>query len=56
MVLLCTVGKPMDRYLIPVMPVMFWTLGTAVVFIFETIVQFVRTRLGPANLAPHPAS
>jgi len=27
--LLCTVGRPIDRYLIPVIPVMFWTLACA---------------------------
>ena len=29
-VLLCTVGRPLSRYLLPVVPIMFWTLGTAV--------------------------
>ena len=29
-VLLCTVGRPLSRYLLPVIPVMFWTLGSAV--------------------------
>ena len=27
-VLLCTVGRPLSRYLMPVVPIMFWTLGT----------------------------
>jgi hypothetical protein len=54
MVLLCTVGKPMDRYLVPVMPVMFWTLGAAVIFICETVVRFVRTRREHGNVAAHP--
>ena len=26
-VLLCTVGRPLSRYLLAVVPVMFWTLG-----------------------------
>jgi hypothetical protein len=29
-VLLCTVGKPLNRYLLPVTPVMFWALSWAV--------------------------
>ena len=29
-VLLCTVGRPLSRYLLPVVPLMFWTLGSAV--------------------------
>jgi hypothetical protein len=36
-ILLSTVGKPMDRYLIPVMPIMFWTLSTAVVAIWAAL-------------------
>ena len=29
-VLLCTVGRPLSRYLLPVIPIMFWTLGTVI--------------------------
>lgn len=31
LVLLCTVGRPLDRYLLPVVPVMFWTLSGALI-------------------------
>jgi hypothetical protein len=30
MILLCTIGRPLGRYLLPVMPIMFWTLGSFV--------------------------
>jgi hypothetical protein len=45
----------MDRYLVPVMPVMVWTLGSAVIILFQAIVRFVRIGLGRVNLQPHPA-
>ncbi len=32
LVLLSTVGRPLNRYLLPVTPVMFWTLSTAVIY------------------------
>lgn len=31
MLLLCTVGRPLDRYMIPVVPVMFWSMSTVVI-------------------------
>lgn len=31
LILLSTVGRPLDRYLLPVVPVMFWTLSSAVI-------------------------
>ncbi len=37
MVLLCTVGRPLDRYVIPVVPVMFWTLSAGVIFLWERL-------------------
>ena len=55
MVLLATVGKPMDRYLIPVMPVMFWTLGTAVVLLFQTTMRLVQLRLARTEGNPPSA-
>ena len=30
LLLLSTVGRPLDRYLMPVLPIMFWTISTAV--------------------------
>jgi hypothetical protein len=38
-ILLSTVGKPMDRYLVPVMPVMFWTLGSAVAGVWSLFMR-----------------
>src|SRR5207248_2994513 len=35
MVLLSTIGRPLDRYLIPAVPVMFWTLSSAVIFLWN---------------------
>ena len=29
LVLLSTVGRPLDRYMMPVVPLMFWTISTA---------------------------
>jgi energy-coupling factor transporter transmembrane protein EcfT len=32
LILLSTIGRPLDRYLLPVVPIMFWTLSSAVIF------------------------
>lgn len=40
-VLLCTVGRPLERYILPVLPVMFWTLGSIVVLGFDRLRQLV---------------
>jgi 4-amino-4-deoxy-L-arabinose transferase-like glycosyltransferase len=55
MILLSTVGKPMDRYLIPVMPVMIWTLGSIVVLLFQTAVHIVALALRRDHLVTRPA-
>lgn len=34
-VLLCTVGRPLSHYLLPVIPIMFWTLGTIVALVWN---------------------
>jgi hypothetical protein len=36
-VLLATVGRPLDRYLIPALPVMFFTLSTAVILAWNAV-------------------
>jgi len=36
-VLLATVGRPLDRYLIPALPVMFFTLGSAVMLAWNAV-------------------
>jgi 4-amino-4-deoxy-L-arabinose transferase-like glycosyltransferase len=38
LVLLSTVGRPLDRYLIPAVPVMFFTLTTAMVYSWEWLI------------------
>jgi len=35
MVLLCTVGRPIERYLMPLVPIMFWALSGVVVCIWK---------------------
>ncbi len=35
LVLLCTVGRPMDRYMIAVAPIMFWTLSSAIIELWK---------------------
>lgn len=50
-VLLCTIGRPMDRYMIPVVPILFLTLSTAVVALWN----FCRCHFERANGATAPA-
>ncbi len=38
-VLLCTVGRPMDRYVLPMAPVMFWALGSGVVLGWQALTR-----------------
>ena len=38
-VLLCTVGRPMDRYVIPALPVMFWTLGSTIAVAWQWLAR-----------------
>lgn len=46
--LLSTVGRPMDRYLVPVAPVMFWTLGAAAIWLCNwTLGQIQKFRTRP---------
>jgi 4-amino-4-deoxy-L-arabinose transferase-like glycosyltransferase len=46
MVLLSTIGRPLDRYLIPVAPIMFWTLGSSVVVAFEWVAKRMERTAG----------
>lgn len=39
-VLLCTVGRPMDRYLLPVLPIMFWTLSYGFLLLWDFAKSF----------------
>jgi hypothetical protein len=41
LVLLCTVGRPLDRYMIPAVPVMFWTLAAAFVWLWKWTMNFI---------------
>ena len=47
MVLLSTVGRPLDRYLIPAVPVMFLTLSTGVVYAWEWLNSFLTKKFRP---------
>lgn len=49
--LLSTIGKPMDRYLVPVMPVMFWTLGSATADLWQMMTTLFARYFG----TPHAA-
>lgn len=53
MVLLCTVGRPLDRYLLPVVPIIFWTLSNAVI----VAVDWLLARFGgsPVEKSVNPA-
>ncbi len=46
-VLLCTVGRPLSRYLLPVVPVMFWTLGTFVSMAWSWLTLALENRTRP---------
>ena len=35
-VMLCTVGRPLTRYLIPIVPIMFWTLTAGAALLWES--------------------
>lgn len=35
LVVLCTVGRPLSRYMIPVLPIMFWTLAAGIALLWE---------------------
>ena len=51
-VLLCTVGRPLSRYLLPVVPVMFWTLGTGLALAWNWLTRALETRLTQPS-SPH---
>ncbi|MEI9893967.1 MAG: hypothetical protein WDN28_08770 [Chthoniobacter sp.] len=42
MVLLSTVGRPIERYLMPLVPVMFWSLSGVVVLLWKLVVRAPR--------------
>jgi len=42
--IICTVGRPIPRYLIATLPVMFWTLGGAVLVGYSRITQIIDRR------------
>lgn len=39
MVLLCTVGRPIERYLMPLVPVMFWALSGVLVLVWKKVLR-----------------
>jgi hypothetical protein len=41
LVLLCTIGRPLDRYLIPVVPIIFMTLATSLIVFWFWIQEFL---------------
>jgi len=53
MVLLSTVGRPLDRYLIPSVPVMFFALSTGVIYAWQWLGAFLEKRYA---FAPETAS
>ena len=54
-VLLCTVGRPLSRYLLPVIPIMFWTLGAILSLGWNWLTAILENRLQhPAQ--PRPAA
>jgi 4-amino-4-deoxy-L-arabinose transferase-like glycosyltransferase len=42
-ILLSTIGKPLHRYLLPVTPVMFWTLSSVVIYAWERLARLAGT-------------
>jgi hypothetical protein len=48
-VLLSTVGRPLDRYLIPALPVMFFTLSSAVMLAWNALAAPSKSSLPPAS-------
>jgi 4-amino-4-deoxy-L-arabinose transferase-like glycosyltransferase len=48
MVLLSTIGRPIDRYLLPVLPIIFWTLTSS----FALLWEMLAARLGGTSSAP----
>ena len=53
-VLLCTVGRPLSRYLLPVLPLMLWTLGSILALAWDGLTTFLEGRLRRA--LPPPAA
>jgi len=51
-VIICTVGRPIPRYLMACMPVIFWTLAGAVL----AVVAAVDARLGAGKLTAPPGA
>ncbi len=51
-VLLCTVGRPLNRYLIPVVPIMFWTLSAGFVFLWGCLSARFGSQATPERLEP----
>ena len=51
-VLLCTVGRPLHRYIIPALPILFWTFTSALALLWE----YLSGRFGPKETPePQPA-
>lgn len=42
--LLSTVGRPLDRYLIPVLPILFWTLSSCIIAVWNRMVSLIDSR------------
>ena len=47
LILLSTVGRPLDRYLMPVVPIMFWTISTALNLGWKWALKYHSTRAHP---------
>ena len=48
LVLLSTVGRPLDRYLMPVLPIMFWAISSAAVSVWRSLPGWLDGKQSPA--------
>ena len=44
MILLSTVGRPIERYLMPLIPIMFWTLSGVILVVWRAILGRTKAR------------
>jgi len=51
-VLLCTVGRPLSRYLLPVIPIMLWTLGAVLALAWSWLATLLERSLRRALPPP----
>jgi hypothetical protein len=52
MVLLSTVGRPIERYLMPLVPVMFWALSGVLVLLWMAILRVPRPKPDSCHASP----